>query len=361
MLVWFILALMTGAAVAIVLWPLSRRVAEAPAGATDADFYRSQLAEIERDAERGLLPAEEAETAKAEAARRLIRATRLEDSQEPAVASDRRRRAAALVALLGIPVVSLGLYLRLGNPDMPGEPLASRQERQEDPSLAQAVAQIEAHLAKEPNDGRGWEVIAPVYLRGGRFDDAVRAFENAIRILGETPKRLGDYAEALVVANNGVVSADARAALDKALASDPKDTRARFYRALGYEQDGDKGKALEGYEALAKDAPAGSPIVQLLSTKIAQLGGKPPAATGPLAMPQDQMAMVRGMVDNLSARLAQDGRDVDGWIRLIRSYVVLGEPDKAREALARGRAALADDQAGRERLEASARELKVGS
>lgn len=362
MLVWVVLALMTGAAVGLVLWPLSRPVAQVHTEATDADFYRAQLAEIERDADRGLLPAEEAETAKAEAARRLIRATRLEEAAAPAAASDRRRRAAAFVALVGIPVLSVGLYGLLGSPEMPAQPLASRESAPGEPTLAQAIAQIEAHLVQDPDDGRGWEVIAPVYLRSGRADDAVKAFGNVLRVLGETPGRLADYAEAQVAAADGIVTAPARAALDKALATEPGNAKARFYRAVSFEQDGDKAQALALFEGLAKEVPKGSPFARTLASRIAALGGNPPEPPPGLdGLPADQTAMVRGMVDKLAARLAENGTDVDGWIRLMRSYVVLGEPDKARDALTRGRAALSADAAGRERLDASARELKVGS
>ena len=77
--IWFILAAMTAAAVLGLLWPMSRRAA-VPTGeaggsglATETAFYEDQIAEIERDLERGLIAPDEAETAKAEAGRRLLR------------------------------------------------------------------------------------------------------------------------------------------------------------------------------------------------------------------------------------------------------------------------------------------------
>jgi cytochrome c-type biogenesis protein CcmH len=135
--------------------------------------------------------------------------------------------------------------------------LASRSAPSDNPEIDQALAQIEAHLAKNPNDGRGFEVVAPVYLQLGRGQDAATAYRNAMRILGETPQRLADYAEALIVAGEGIVSAEARAALDKALAGDKTIAKARFYRAQSYDQDGEREKALALYRSLEAGSPAG--------------------------------------------------------------------------------------------------------
>src|SRR6478735_8552314 len=190
MLVWIALALLTGAAVFAVLLPLSRAD---PAGdapdetATDAAFYKNQLAEIDRDAERGLIDPADAETARVEAARRLLAATRRERQAGIGSQSMRRRKIASLIALIGIPLVSLPLYFKVGQPDLPGQPLASRTDRAKDPAtmdLDEALARIEAHLAQNPDDGAGNEVIGPVYMNAGRYEDAARAYAAAIRILG---------------------------------------------------------------------------------------------------------------------------------------------------------------------------------
>src|SRR4051794_29688564 len=94
---------------------------------------------------------------------------------EPAL---RRRRAASTLALSVIPIMALALYGAYGSPHL----LTHPPERQAQASgqsldLMTAVSQIEAHLEKNPEDGRGWDVVAPVYIRMGRADDAVKAYE----------------------------------------------------------------------------------------------------------------------------------------------------------------------------------------
>ncbi|WP_460449455.1 c-type cytochrome biogenesis protein CcmI [Alsobacter sp. SYSU BS001988] len=370
MLVWIIMALMTGAAVFAVIGPLGRdrpATEASPEAATDAHFYRSQIADIERDAERGLIDPAEAETAKVEAARLLLAAARRgEGHAEPSPAQGRRRLASGL-ALVGVPLLSLGLYLGLGNPNIADQPLRDRVAKSgSELGLDQAVAKIEEHLAANPQDGRGFEVVGPVYMSRGRYDDAQRAFENAIRLLGESGERFEKLGEAQVASAEGVVTAAARQSVEKALSLDPKLVKARFYRALAFEQDGATEQALAIYGELASEAPPGSPVRIRLNEKISSLGGSPPdqpsgaAADAIASMPAgERQDAIRSMVAGLDARLAANGADVEGWLRLVRSYMVLGEPAKARDALARARAALAGDAPGLGRIEALGRELKI--
>src|SRR5215468_10294439 len=128
-----------------------------------------------------------------------------------------RRRAVAIVALVLLPLGATGLYLALGSPLLPDQPLAPRlAAARGDQSVDTLIAQVEAHLERNPEDGRGWEVIAPVYLRLGRFDDAVKARRNALRLNGTSAEREAAFGEALVFAANGVVTAEAKAAFERA-------------------------------------------------------------------------------------------------------------------------------------------------
>ncbi|ACL59046.1 c-type cytochrome biogenesis protein CcmI [Methylobacterium nodulans] len=370
MAIWFLFALMTGAAVFALLWPLSRRPDPAlPEGGTDSvlatetEFYEDQLRDIERDAARGLITPQEAEAARAEAARRLLRASRT--LGDPAVArvgepALRHRRAASAFALSTVPLIALLVYGLYGSPGLPARPQAERLATARDAGrdLAAGVAQIETHLAKHPEDGRGWEVLAPVYLRLGRTEDAIRAYESALRILGETAPRLADYGEALVAGSDGMVTQKARTAFEQSLAADPGGVKPRFYLARSAEQDGNRDLALSRYTALAEASPADAPWMPLLRESIRRLGGTPSAAEAKPAPGEDQRSAIRGMVAGLDQRLAAEGGSPEEWARLVRSYGVMGERDKAADALARARAALGDKAAP---VEAVAREIGLSS
>jgi cytochrome c-type biogenesis protein CcmH len=363
-MLWFALAAMTGLAVLVALWPLAFRRVRTPHAPSEVGFYRAQLAEIDRDVERGQLPLPEAAAARAEAARRLIAASAAEPASEPRGDYLRRRRVAAVLLLIAIPLTALGGYAYLGRPDLPDAPLAERKTDEASPeALAAAIAKIEAHMTSTPNDAKGWQLLAPIYMRMGRYDDAARAFAQLLRLEGENGARRADYGEALVAAAGGVVTSDARAAFDKSLGDTPGLPKARFYLALAVEQDGDVKKAIEQYQSLLDDAKPGAPYASAVKSRLAKLKGEPPpkvAAAGIEGMSADQQQMVRGMVEGLAARLAKSGGSAEEWARLIRAYTVLHETDKAKEALAAARTALAGDAKAGAGLDALARDLGLG-
>ena len=359
-MVWFILAGMAALAVLAALLPLLRPSPpiKADGAANEAAFYRAQLEEIGRDVERGLLPQGEAESARAEAARRLIAASA--PSAAPTPAGRARLAAAALIAV-GLPTIAFPLYARLGQPMMPDEPLASRKVApQTNGEIEAAVAAVEARLTAKPDDGKGWAVIAPVYMRLERYSDAAHAYAEALRILGEDPLRRSAYGEALVAAAGGVVTDEARQQFDRALTERPGQPQARFYVALAAEQDGKKADAIRGYEQLAADSPPDAPWRSLVKARLAALKGEPAPATDAAAIPDAQRPMIEGMVSRLATRLASNGGGVDEWSRLIRAYTVLHEADKAKAALASARKALAPDANAVASLDALARDLGLG-
>ena len=354
MMLWLALALMTAAAIFAVLWPLSRR--SFVAGGSDIAVYRDQLDEIGRDRAVGLIGGAEADAARIEVSRRLIAAADAAESQEPK--SDRsplwRRRATAIAALALLPLGAASLYLAIGSPQLPGEPLGPRLAAiHSDRSIDSLIAQVEKHLETSPNDARGYEVLAPVYLRLGRFADAVNARRKIIALSGETAERQADLGEALMAAANGVITTDSKAAFDRALALDSKDLKARFFSGVAAQQDGKRDKAAEIWRAMLADAPPGAPWATNVQEALAQIGAAPPAAVpGPSAADvaaasslneKDRSEMIHTMVARLADKLKQDGSDLEGWQRLLRAYMVLGERDKARAAVSDARHALGGD------------------
>jgi cytochrome c-type biogenesis protein CcmH len=238
MALWFMFALMTAAAIFAVLWPLGRKPKMTTAG-SDVVVYRDQLQEIDRDRSAGLIGEVEAEAARVEVSRRLLAAAEAQPTAAEVSQSVWRRRAAALAALILLPIGALGLYLALGSPNVPGEPARARVNTPEgSQSIAVLVSQIEAHLERNPNDGRGWEVLAPVYMRLGRFNDAVKARRNALTLNGDSADRQSGLGEALVGVANGVVTAEAKAAFERAVAQDSQNATGRYFLGLAAEQDG---------------------------------------------------------------------------------------------------------------------------
>jgi cytochrome c-type biogenesis protein CcmH len=345
MTLWFVLALMTAAAMFAVLWPLSRREQALRSG-SDMVVYRDQLDEIRRDQAAGLIGDSEAAAAQVEVSRRLIAAADAAAAvppAAPAAAMTRRRRAVAVAALVLLPAGALALYLAVGSPTLPGQPLTSRLPVEQQ-SIEQMVAQVEAHLAKNPDEGRGWEIVAPIYLRMGRFDDAVKARRFALALNGATAERHSGLGEALTAAANGIVTAEALAEFKAAIALDPDHVKARFFLGLAAEQDGRVSEAIATWRALLDRAPPDAPWAEFVRGELTRLAGGPSAdqAAAAADLPPDQrIAMIKGMVERLAERLGKDGSDIEGWLRLVRSYMVLGERERALAAAGDARRALA--------------------
>lgn len=347
-LLWIIFAAMTGVAVLALLGALSRPERVEDAAAKDVEVYKDQLREIDQDLERGMIGAQDAEAARIEVSRRLLAARPSACALNPSAARVQRQLAAVAV-VVGLPAIGLGGYAALGSPHLAAGPGRAEQavESLDMQSLPAMVAQVENHLKGQPGDGKAWEVLAPIYLRDGRHREAVEAYANALRLLGSTAKREADFGEAHLVLSQGVVREEARAAFARALALDPQHVKARYYRGLGAEQAGDRESALKEWRAILHEGAASS-LSTFLQGEIARVSGVSSpagptrddiAAAAALSMDQ-RAAMIQGMVDGLAERLKQDGSDRDGWLKLIRAYVVMGETEKAKAALKDAQAAL---------------------
>ncbi|MCB1510789.1 MAG: c-type cytochrome biogenesis protein CcmI [Hyphomicrobiaceae bacterium] len=379
MLFWIVCALLTTLAVILVLRPMASgpRGAELGAAAADLDVYRDQLAEIDRDLERGLIHSTEAEAARIEISRRLLNADAAHSSNSGTVTTAEAPRTAwtAYTAAAFIVLTSLVGYMGLGSPGLPGTNHAERARQ--DPrkaSVREQIARVEARLRENPEDAVGWEVIAPVYLKLRRYRDAVGAFQQVIKLKGPTVRRLMGLGEALLALTNGRVTTEVRQTYAKILELKPGDRTARFWLAMGHEQAGEKDKAVEGFRALLVDAQGNTRFQALLRERLAALGvAVPPSNETPsppdtqagrtiaALPPKERLEAIRGMVAGLAARLAQKGDDVAGWKRLMQAYVVLGERDKAVRAYADGRKALAGNAAALGEIDALARRLGIGS
>ncbi len=368
MLFWVIAALLTlGASLAVLLPLAGRNAVRAADGAHDLEVYRDQLAELDRDARRGLIQPAEAGEARAEIARRILKAGKA--AAASAGPGGRNARMIGVAAVLAVPLISWGIYATIGSPDLPSQPLAARLEKNPaDATVDELVARAEAHLAANPEDGRGWDVLAPIYARLGRFDEAATAYSNAIRLDGASAVRESGLGEALAGVAGGVVTAEAQAAFSRALQLEPGQPKASFFLASGLAQEGKVAEALEAWQAMMITLPPDSPwrgavaqAVQEANSRLAAVGNE--AAPGPTQQEidavasmsaEDRTAMIEQMVAGLDERLRQNPRDLEGWQRLVRSYHVLGRADEARDALKRGTAALGQDSAeGRQLAEFS--------
>lgn len=361
MVLWIALAAMCAITAAALLWPLFRRGSAPARSSFELGVYRDQLAELERDLERGLIGPAEVRAARLEIERRILRAVG-DGSPSSLGPTGAGHRGFVAVAALLVPTLAVALYAQLGQPRLPDQPLASRTDQELNapggPNVQEMVAQLEARLARSPNDLEGWLMLGR--SRGVLSDaqGALDAYRQAQALAGDDPRVLGALGESLVVAGGGVVTPEAKELFGRLAERTPGDPRPAFYLGLAESQAGDYRGALERWRALLAATPADAPwrerVVQAVRGAAVELRLDPeavlaqiPSAPAPSALPQpseedmaraaamspeQQQALIRSMVDRLQARMDADGSDVEGWLRLAQARVVLGELDRARSA-----------------------------
>jgi cytochrome c-type biogenesis protein CcmH len=358
-MIWLIFAVVTACVILAVARPLVRTALPTAEAASEIDAYRILLAELGREEARGTFGKDEAEQTRIEVSRRLLRASR----QGGAVAVPRQplnlsTNVIFLALAASIALGAAGLYAIYGAPGLRDQPLEARLNAPVDRQpLAIQIANVERRLRANPKDALGWTVIAPVYFRTGQFEKAAGAYRRAIELSGEDEDKLFGLFEALTFANEGIVPAGAKPALDGALSRNPKSLRGRFWQAILAGQDGRKAEAAGIYrQMLSENIPEAWRVP--INKQLAALNDQPARPESPedqqvsgSPLQGEQGAMIRGMVERLAARLADNGADLDGWLRLIRSYAVLKETGKAQEAAASARAQFASEPKALEQIE----------
>jgi len=385
-MLWMVLTAMVALAAVGLTVPVVRRH-EARRGAGVVEVLKAQLGEIEAQAAIGTLSAEEAEALKADVKRRVL--------AEGRTAEPPRRplppRALVPVALGVAAIVALaatGLYLKLGHPQPSAATQAALPAGHPGGDPATMIAGLETSLKAQPNDPDGWRMLGWSYLQVGKNAEAAGAYGRAADLDPHNGEYRSAQGEATVLAAGGQVTPEAETAFRKAVSLDPADPRARYYLAIAKDQKGDAKGAMEDWIALLKSAPADAPwapqvrafVEKVAASRGVDLAGRLPpagaaagaapaeAAPGPTAdqvaaagqmSAGDRQAMIASMVQRLADRLAKNPQDLDGWQRLIRARMVLGQTDAAAQAYRDGLKALAGSDPNRAALRRSAAELGV--
>ena len=390
---WITIAVLTAVALGLLLVPLARR-GRAPAptrAAYDITVFRDQLAEVDRDLERGLFGDEQAKAARIEIQRRILAAGPEDASggtEEPARPRPRGSVAAIAAIAVAVPAGAIGLYLYLGSPGAPGQPFAERgtatagadAEAGDQEGLRAVVGRLAERLLRNPDDLNGWLLLARSYMTLEHYDDAANAFRRAMGLSDNRADIAAGYAEAVALGDGGPITPEVRQIFEGVFAAEPGNTKARYYLGLAKAQQGDVRGALQDWVDLRVLSPPDAPWHPVLEQQIeraaraldidpatvepspgavALAGARPPfRGTAPGAPPatspagpsradreaatrmsdEERAAMIRSMVKRLAGRLEENPGDREGWFRLARAYEVLGEMEKAGEARARAEA-----------------------
>jgi cytochrome c-type biogenesis protein CcmH len=365
MTVWLIIGVVTALATGALLMPLFRRAdVTVSREQRELAIYKDQLAELQRDVQAGRISPAEAAAAEAEVQRKMLAsAARTDPAETPAAsAMVNQVRLVAVVAVASLaPIGALLVYLSVGSPGEPGHPFVSRSQ-QVDVEAEALIARLADRLREEPNNLEGWVLLARSYSAIGRYVDAAQAYERVYDLSSGSVVYAGEYAEALVMAAGGQVGPGAQKLFEQVREVNPGEPRARYYLAVALAQSGNSREAIAMWRALEMDAPPDAPWLPAVREAIQSTAARAqiePQTVAPAARAaiepepgpteddiaaaesmsaEEQQQMIEAMVARLAERLRATPDDLEGWKRLGRSYMVLNEPAKARDAYARAAA-----------------------
>ncbi|HEV7276161.1 MAG TPA: c-type cytochrome biogenesis protein CcmI [Devosiaceae bacterium] len=334
MVFWILAIVVTAAACGTLYYAAVHRPVNASADTATNAHFRLQLKELEGDLAAGRLGPAEAQAARGEIAREVLRM-----QQEDAARGEAggRQRRGLLVAIGATAFIAFAGYAALGQPELPAQPLAARSAPPPALELDAAVARIEAQLAETPDDLRGWSVIAPAYMQLGRFADAERAYRRVLELGPATADGQTDLGEAVMMARGGAIDEEALALFRSAAALDPEHVRSRFYLAGEATQAGRFAEAAEQWNELLALADGSETWV---ATAREGLAAAQAGLDGGAVAPDEEA--IAGMVDGLAARLEADGGSLAEWTQLVRSRLVLGQTEEAQAAYDAAREAYPD-------------------
>ena len=319
----------------------------------DLQVYQDQIAEIERDLAQGRISEEAAQAGKLEIGRRLVQARDRILGEGPRLGNLAMTSVAAVIAL-----GAGGLYLIYGSPQKTDQPFVQREAEllsrpPETFSEDEIMLLLQEQAKKAPEDPMPHALMAQVLGSAGRDQDALRAFQAAIRRDPKNADLIAETGAVLMRLNEGVVGADAKSAFDAALQLKPNSVSARFYLGLADWQAGKKTEALAAwrtaYSLNAKDAEGQMQLVTRVADILSQLDRGPGEEAGPPmaamanAGPDAQKAFIETMIAKRIDRVAENPSDPSLRLSAARVLLMTGKLKEARDILLVGQKQQASD------------------
>jgi cytochrome c-type biogenesis protein CcmH len=308
----------------------------------NAAIHRDQLRALEADLARGVITQQDFETTRDELQLRLLDdTTSFEAGPRTRTAGFWTAKRTSIAVGLSLPVVALGLYLQLGTPEAI-YPVAADHTKSE--QLVQMVDALAAKLKDNPNDSKGWVMLAKSYKAMERFEEAQQAFERAGEMVKTDPELLLDHADVLGVLAGNRLAGKPKQMIEEALRLDPMNPMALMMDGVAFYQSGDYQSAVTRWEKLLELLQPDSPDARQVQANIDDARAKggmtasasnvlPPVPAGAAAGMSPEM--INQMVDRLAARLKDNPEDLAGWARLARAYKVQNRLDEAIAAYAK--------------------------
>jgi cytochrome c-type biogenesis protein CcmH len=271
-LFWILCAVLLIAALPFVVWPLWRKSAKSYDVLRDAanlEILRDQATELEADLNNSLLTSEAFEQGRRELQVRLLDEVKTTDA--PVIKPRNPARLLAVVLAVLVPVFSLSLYFTIGHPNamLPQQQHAANDEFGVIRSDV-ALQELEAKLAKKPENPDGWLVLARSYAELQRYADAARAYGELVKLVPNESQIWTSYADAMAMNNNQSLLGEPTRFINKALELDPANTTALALAGSSDMERGDYVAAITHWQKLISLLPSDYQDIQMIQDGLKQ-------------------------------------------------------------------------------------------
>jgi len=349
---WILIILLAILAMGFVCFPLlSASTSSKSEFDSEQSLYKARLSEIDRDLELGRLDEVSAEAARTEEARKLIKAS----NDAKVVSNSTNNKTIVLVAALSLPLISIPFYYSIGSPEVTSSTFISKQNSTQ-PTIQELLEIAEKRLESNPDDSNGWKVIAPVYIRMKRYNDAINAYKNIMRVEGRSLEMLLKLTDVYIEQGQGQINNQAKELIAEVLSIDKSNAIATFYTGIIALQNDEADETLHIWTAMVDSAKGDEEWLPVVKGRIAELQSLENSNSVPLPdedtikavqemEPEERQAMIAQMVSNLAEKLETNPDNKAGWERLIRAYIVLEKEDDARAAFSKAKNQFKGDRA----------------
>ncbi|HSE36506.1 MAG TPA: c-type cytochrome biogenesis protein CcmI [Blastocatellia bacterium] len=283
-LFWVICALMIVIALAFVLPPALQRsddaeiVSDEERKQANIEVYRDQLSELEADLRNGIIAEDQYAQDRDETERRLLEDTATTRSKTTAGAPISARNTAYLLGI-GLPLIAIVFYLRVGEPDRitnpapVGAPASASSEAPPERSQEQIeanVAKLAERLKANPNDAQGWIMLARSYSSMEKYGEAAGAYAKATELNPKDADLLAEYAFATAMAEGRSLEGKPVEIINRALKVDPENPKALQLAGSAAFQAKDYKKAIDYWQRVLKKVPPGSEVAETINERITE-------------------------------------------------------------------------------------------
>nr|HET7858471.1 tetratricopeptide repeat protein [Caldimonas sp.] len=201
------------------------------------------------------------------------------------------------------------------------------------------VDQLAARLEKNPNDAKGWVMLARSYTVLGRFEQALPAYAKAVELVPDNAQILADYADTVAATKGTTNNPQTIALIDRALALDPKHPKAlALSGTLAFER-GDYVKAIADWQTIVDLLPPGSEFAERIRSSIADARERATAAGTALPAAASASAAVAARAPTATTtapgKSAANAGAVSGVVTLDPALAAQASPDDAVFVFAR--------------------------